>query len=550
MPLTLLVLLAINVLVSFVSYRIDLTADKRYTISKPTKALMQKLDAPVNITIYLDGDLNAGFLRLKRATAELLDDLSSYGNHAISCEFVNPSDAETVEMRNKQYEDLVNEGMSPTVIYEKTSDGQSTQKVIFPWAKVQYKSKTRYVLLLKNMQGNSGEQNLNISIETLEYEFTDVLRTMSQTKVNKIAFIEGHGELPEHNTFDVSTALSKYFQIDRGILGDDPRILNDYKAIIVAGPQEKFSESDKFIIDQYIMQGGRVLWMLDGVRMDANALSTSGISPAIPLDLNLTDQLFRYGVRINPVILQDEQCMLIPVNTGQGQGTSDFQPMPWYFAPLLNTSPFHAATRNVTALSSNFVSAIDFVGNDTKLRKEVLLATSSATHVIATPGTIDVNSVSINPNHFNQTHIPVGVAVEGVFQSVFAHRMKPDNLLSVAPIRKESVPTKQIVLASGTIMSNDYEHGQALPAGYDRYTQKQFGNRDFVVNALLYLADDEGWIDLRNKEFTLRLLNKSITRRDRRFYQYLNVGTPLCLLLLFGIGFMLWRKRKYGQSES
>ncbi len=549
LPTCLVGIVLLNIAVSFTSVRIDLTSDKRYTLSEPTQRFMGKLDAPIHLTIYLDGELNASFLGLKRATAELLDDLSRYSTQPINYRFVDPTQAENDEQRNQQYEALIEQGMNPTVIYEKSKDGQAQQKVIFPWAKITYKEKTSIFSLLKNIQGNSGEENLNISIENLEYELMDALRKMIDTEVDRIAFIEGHGELSEQNTYDISTALSQYFQVDRGVLDNNARILDGYKAIIIAAPQTPFSESDKFIIDQYIMRGGRVLWLIDGVKFDNKALSTTGISPAIPLELNLTDQLFRYGVRINPELIQDEQCMLIPVNISGDANNADFQPMPWYFAPLLNTSPYHATTRSISPVSTSFASTIDFVGSNNKVNAQVLLATSAATHIISTPSTIDVNSVKITPDYFKHKYIPVGVALEGAFESVWSHRMRPEGIIGQSEIRKESVPTRQIVIASGSAISNEIEQGKALPLGYDRYTQKQFGNRDFLLNAILYLSDDEGWIDLRKKDFTLRLLNQNKTRTQRTLYQWINVVLPLALLLVFGILFTYTRKRKYGHHS-
>lgn len=539
-----LLTILLNILSIKFFHRIDMTEDKRYSISTPTKELMRKLPEQLSVTIYLDGDMNTGFLQLKRAVAELLDELSVYASHKLQYHFCNPTTLTGIE-QERLYEEFEKLGIHPTVIHERNSEGKAVQRMLFPWAKITIGNRSETICLLKNIRGLSGEENLNISIENLEFAFTDATRLLCQTEITKIAFIEGHGELSEYHTWDISHALSRYFQIDRGQLNNDPAILSPYKAIIIASPREKFTEQDKFIIDQYIMNGGRVLWLLDGVRLDENSLSTTGISPTISLDLNLTDMLFRYGVRINPMIIQDEQCLMVPVNVATEGTTPQFQPMPWYFAPLLLTSPNHSISRNIAQVSGSFVSCIDLVGDDTRIQKDILLASSNATHLISAPAAINVEEFEITDNYFNIAHVPVGVALEGSFESVFAHRMIPEGITNTREIQKESRLTKQIVLASGSFIGNEIENGQPLPVGYDRYSQTQFGNRDLLVNSMLYLTDDEGWINLRNKELTIRLLNKNISRTNKHLIQLINVVLPLICLMLFGCIFLFVRRWKY-----
>lgn len=539
-----LLTILLNILSIKFFHRIDMTEDKRYSISTPTKELMRNLPEQLSVTIYLDGEMNTGFLQLKRAVAELLDELSVYASHKLQYHFCNPTTLTGIE-QERLYEEFEKLGIHPTVIHERNSEGKAVQRMLFPWAKITIGNRSETICLLKNIRGLSGEENLNISIENLEFAFTDATRLLCQTEITKIAFIEGHGELSEYHTWDISHALSRYFQIDRGQLNNDPAILSPYKAIIIASPREKFTEQDKFIIDQYIMNGGRVLWLLDGVRLDENSLSTTGISPTIPMDLNLTDMLFRYGVRINPMIIQDEQCLMVPVNVATEGTTPQFQPMPWYFAPLLLTSPNHSISRNIAQVSGSFVSCIDLVGDDTRIQKDILLASSNATHLICAPTAINVEEFEITDNYFNIAHVPVGVALEGSFESVFAHRMIPEGITNTREIQKESRLTKQIVLASGSFIGNEIEDGQPLPVGYDRYSQTLFGNRDLLVNSLLYLTDDEGWINLRNKELTIRLLNKNISRTNKHLIQLINVVLPLICLMLFGCIFLFVRRWKY-----
>ncbi len=548
------IILLISVLVivcisSFYHFRIDLTSDKRYSISKQTKNLMEKLDGNLKVTVYLDGDLNPGFQRLKKSTGELLDELSVYTEKSIGISYINPSIAESQEQRERKYAELEAAGFTATAVYEHDKEGKAIQKIIFPWIEISYKGKKVAVCLLKNIRGNSGEENLNISIENLEFEITDGIRRLVNTQVSKIAFMEGHGELSEPETYDISKSLSRYFQIDRGVLGTNAAVLDNYKVIIIAKPTKPFSESDKFIIDQYIMRGGRVLWLLDGVRVSKENLSVSGLSPAMELDVNLSDQLFRYGVRINPVLLQDVQCSSVPVNIAPSGTTPQFEPSPWYFAPLLLASPEHPVTRNITEVRSEFCSGIDIVGDNKQAKYQLLLATSDNTHILGTPTTIDLSQKikATDKSYFNVGYVPVSVAMEGNFESVFANRMIPKGLSNVLAVRKQSFKTRQIVVANGNIIRNEIalKDSATIPLGFDRYMNQQFGNKDFIQNAVLYLADDDGWMQLRNREMKLRLLNKQLVSENRLTWQLMNVLFPLCLLLIFGVAYQIVRKRKY-----
>ena len=535
----------------FFFFRIDLTSEKRYSISQPTKTLLKKANAPLEVSIYLDGDLNPGFTRLKNSTKNLLDEMSVYAAEGIDMEFINPSTAATQAEREQKYLELEAEGMTPTAIYERDKEGKSIQKIVFPWVKMTYGNKTVVVNLLKNIRGLQGEENLNISIENLEFEITDGIRRLINSQVSKIAFIEGHGELNEAQTYDISKVLSRYFQIDRGTLATDATILAEYKAIIIAKPTQPFSESDKYIIDQYIMNGGKVLWLMDGVRVSMENLSATGISPAIALDLNLDDLLFKYGIRIQPVLLQDVQCASVPVNIAPEGAQPQFEPTPWFFAPLLLTSSQHPISKNITEVRSEFVSTIEVVGENNNTKASLLLATSDNTHVFSTPATIDLSEThdTKDKNYFNMGYMPVSVLVEGEFESNFANRMRPKEITNAFPLLKKSLKTRQIFVADGDIIRNETNgiasDSTTLPLGFDRYMNQQFGNRDFIANAVLYLTDDEGWIDLRSRSLKLRLLNKQLVNNERLTIQLVSILTPLLLLAIFAVLYNILRKRKY-----
>ncbi len=535
----------------FFFFRIDLTSEKRYSISQPTKTLLEKAKAPLEVSIYLEGDLNPGFTRLKNSTKSLLDEMSVYAAEGIDMEFINPSIAATQAEREQKYMELEAEGMTPTAIYERDKEGKSIQKIVFPWVKITYGNKTVVVNLLKNIRGLQGEENLNISIENLEFEITDGIRRLINSQVSKIAFIEGHGELNEAETYDISKVLSRYFQIDRGTLATDATILTEYKAIIIAKPTQPFSESDKYIIDQYIMNGGKVLWLMDGVRVSMENLSTTGISPAIALDLNLDDLLFKYGIRIQPVLLQDVQCASVPVNIAPEGTQPQFEPTPWFFAPLLLTSSQHPISKSITEVRSEFVSTIEVVGENNNTKASLLLATSDNTHVFSTPATIDLSEThdTKDKNYFNMSYMPVSVLMEGEFESNFANRMRPKEISNAFPLLKKSLKTRQIFVADGDIIRNETNgiasDSTTLPLGFDRYMNQQFGNREFIANAVLYLTDDEGWIDLRSRSLKLRLLNKQLVNKERLTIQLVSILTPLLLLAIFAVLYNILRKRKY-----
>ena len=530
-------LVLINILVHHFVVRWDMTNDRRYSIAPTTQALMQTLDAPLQVTILLDGELNAGFLRLQRATIEMVEELEATRGER--------REARGAEIGYRVSAENIPQGLPPTVIHERTHKGQTAQTTIYPYALVSYKGKTTIIELLRNNRRLSGEENLNHSIENLEFAFVEAIHSLTRESVEKIAFLEGHGELSEAEVYDLSQALSRYYQIDRGTLGDETGILDDYRAVIIADPQLPFSEKDKYILDQYLMQGGRILWVVNGVRFSSDFLSSQGKTPIIPLDLQLNDMLFRYGIRVNPALVQDLQCLPMPVDVSSDPQNPNWQPMPWTYAPLLLTSQASPITRNVMQVSATMASCIDFVGGEDGIRKETLLATSTNSKLTGTPAEVDLSMFEGSESDFQHAFIPVAASLEGVFPSLYAHLLPPEELTIHAPLRKQSEPTKQIVVAAGSTIRNEWQQGQPLPLGYDRYTQTQFGNRDFMVNAVLYLTDDTGWMSLRQKQITLRLLNDQRARDQRVLAQVISIIVPLTLLAIIGIVVIIVRKKRY-----
>ncbi len=522
--------------------RWDLTDDRHYSLSEATKTLLKQTNAPIEVTLLLDGDLNAGFTRLKKATEELMDEMSVYADLSLTL----PS-REGTELQDSL-------GLRPIVIHEREQNGKTAQTTIYPYALISYKGRGAVVTLLKNTRGLSGEENLNNSIEQLEYAFAEALHRLQQTELPRIAIIEGHGEPDERYVWDLEQTLSQYFYVDRGAIiipeqGVDVHLLDGYKAIIIANPQTAFSDIERFIIDQYIMRGGTVLWVVNGVRFSNDVLQSDGFTPIIPLDLGITDMLFRYGIRINPALVQDLQCMTIPVNVSEDPQTPNLQPFPWTYAPLLLTSNSSPITRNTGQVMSTFVSPIDAVGGEDGIDKRVLLATSTATRVTATPGEVNLNDLQPDLEAFRYQYVPVAVSLEGTFNSAFAHRMMPDSIVSDEPIRKQSVATRQVVVGSGSIIMNEVERNQVLPMGYDRYNQIQFSNRDFIANVLLWLTDSEGLIQLREKTVALRLLNDKRAHDERARVQAISTISPIAILALLGGVIWIIRKRKYASKK-
>lgn len=531
----------LNLLAYLFVIRVDMTDDKHYSLSEASIELLRKTEASIDITLFLQGDLNAGFERLQRATKETIEEMSVHSDIHFSIEDLQSSYSK---------EEAERMGMRPIVIHEREQDGKTAQTTIYPYALIQYKGKKAVVALLKNTRGLSGEENLNASIEQMEFAFMEALSLLLQTETPRIAIIEGHGEPDETHTYDLMTALSRYFQVDRGQISGidsivDAHILDDYRAILILAPQTPFSDQERFIIDQYLMRGGSILWAIDGIRLSEEVLQQEGFTPIIPLDLGLSEMFFRYGIRINPALVQDIQCLPIPVNVSSDPEQPNLQPMPWTYAPLLLTSQGSPITRNMGQVMSTFVSPIEAVGGEDGIEKRVLLATSTASCLTATPGKVDLNDMNPDIEQFKYQYIPIAVSLEGAFPSAYAHRMMPDGIASDEKIRKQSTPTRQIVIASGSIVINETQKGQILPMGYDRYSGMQFSNRDMIVNCLLWLTDSEGLINLREKDITLRLLNDKRAHDERLTVQLISTISPIAILALVGGVVMIIRKRKY-----
>lgn len=544
----------INYLASSWIFRFDLTAEKRFSLADITKDFLTGMDEPVFAKVYLEGDLNVGFERLSRSVEEKLNEFRVYAGSNVDYQYVDLSENSNDAKRARKH--LSELGVKPVPVFETNEDGSRKRTLVYPFVVFQKNDKEVAVNLLENMPGRSGAENLNASIEGLEYKFTDALRRLLMTEKRKIAFLEGHGELDELDVIDATDALSRYYQVDRGNPGNNPDMLKPYEAVIIARPTEAFTESEKFVIDQYIMNGGRVLWMVDAINASLDSLQNTMQTVGLPLDVNLNDQLFRYGFRINPTLVQDVQAGVIPVNVAPPGESSRFVPMPWIFNPLLNTNSQHPATRHVNLVKGEFVSSVDTVGADLPTTVTPLLRTSSHSREMQSPVFISLAHVEEQPRreNFPQSYISVGYASEGVFPSVFKHRPVPPGVnFPVEKRRDESVPTKMIVVGDGDIIKNDVRRRETgnpriIPLGFDEATNQTYGNKNFILNAINYLTDDEGWMDLRTRNYQLRLLNRDKVANESVKWKAINLGIPLLLVILAGVVVPFVRKKRFGRK--
>ena len=548
-PIVVAAIAIVLIFTRFAFFRIDLTAEKRYTLSGATKEQLKQIHEPLLLKMYLCGDLDANMLRLSKAVEEMVEEMNIKAEYPITIEKIDPNKEVDDEARYANYYKLENRGLRGMSVTKREKNGAMTEQILFPWAELCSSRDTMAISLMSASNGISGEEAVNAAVEDLEFQIIDAVRVLNRTEVKKVAFIEGHDELSE---IEVSDALSRYFQIDRGVLGYDANVLDGYSAIIIAKPMTAYSERDKFIIDQYIMRGGRVLWLIDGARMSNDMLSEGGVSPLIKLDVNLNDILFRYGVRVTPTILEDMQCAYIPINMARPGEEARFEPIPWFFTPLLQVSPYHPITKMISPVKADFASGIELVG-DTTVRKEIILATGNASHVHFAPSQVDVSAaVQVEPEeYFNNAYIPVAVSLEGSFTSAFMHRLVPDSL-NTSNIIEKSINTRMIVVADGDIIRNDIEKYNSelmlVPLGYDRVTKQTHGNKNFIINSLLYLTDDEGVMNLRNRKVELRLLNRAVVNSNRNLIIAFNTIIPLVIIALFGGVFFIIRKRKYSKK--
>ncbi|MBQ8958482.1 MAG: gliding motility-associated ABC transporter substrate-binding protein GldG [Bacteroidales bacterium] len=567
--ITVAIVVLVNVIGSYVFTRFDLTSEKRYTLSPTTKDILNDLNDYVYFKVYLDGDFPAGFKKLRRETKEMLDEFRAYSKY-IDYEFINPSESSDANERNEIYKQLYQSGLNPTNLVDKNNDGSTRQMVIWPGALVSYRNNTEIAIdLLENQIGQSSEEALNASMQNLEFRLIDAVKKVTRLMKPNIAFIEGHGELGEQEVYDIAQTLSQNYNVVRLEIDGkidalihrtqdeerDVKAFPSFDAIIIAKPTMAFSEKDKFLIDQYIMHGGKVLWMVEPVYATMDSLQSQESTIGIEQDLNLDDMLFKYGVRLNRDLLLDLTCAALPVRTGQMAGQAQLEFFRWYYFPLLQSASEHPMVRNMNSIKADFVSSMEATTSAIGVEQIPLLKTSNYTKVSGAPVFISLAMLRQAPDQrmFTTRGRNVAYLLKGSFQSLYANRI-PQEIVDdqATDFMEESKPTAMIVVADGDIIRNqiDIRTRRPLPLGYDQYTQNTYANKEFIENAIGYLVDGDGLIDIRSRELKVRLLDPTKVNQQRVKWQVVNTLVPILLIVFLGFVMAALRKVTYSKKST
>jgi gliding-associated putative ABC transporter substrate-binding component GldG len=536
-------ILGIFILIFIVNYlankyrlRWDLTADNRYTLSKTTHNLLDNIENNLSIKVYLKGDFPSDFKRLQQETKQHLNELKAI-NSNIHFQFINPSSLE---------EKLINEGLQPSRLTIE-EEGLFSEKIIFPWAVIKYKKKKTLVPLLIETGSNQKEQLQN-SIENLEYIFSKAITEVIYKKTKTIAVLKGNGEPNDIYLFDFLSSLKEKYRLapfTLNKLDEEPqKTLSDlkkYDLAIIIKPTQAFSEEQKLILDQYIINGGKTLWMIDNTTAEMDSLHQTGEALFTPRELHLTDLLFSYGVRINYNLVEDLYSSKIAIATGNIGNKTQFKQFLWRYYPLITPNTQHPISKKIEPVNLRFPSDIDTLKNG--IRKTILLQSSALTKTTGLPAIVSLSSIAenIRPEAYNIKPKNLGVLLEGEFKSAYQHRTKAFN----TDFKDISPQNKMIVIADGDIALNQIKDGQALRMDLDTWTGQHFGNKDFILNAVDYLLDDIGLIDLRSKSLDIKTLNREKIKKEKKFWQFINIILPLLLLGLSGMVFTYYRKREF-----
>ncbi|MFN8436661.1 MAG: gliding motility-associated ABC transporter substrate-binding protein GldG [Cytophagales bacterium] len=534
----------VNIIASNYFFRIDLTEEKRYTISDASKSVIKKLDDQIFIDVYLEGDFPPMYKRLQKAVKETINELKIYNNRNIQVRYTDPMSETDEAKRNRFLSQLVRKGIQPTQLVSNEKDAQ-TNKIVFPGAIVSYGSREIPIMFLKGNRGEGEEQMVNQSIENIEYELITAIKEVSTMEKKKIAFLYGHGELDSLQTLDIRKELSQYYQVKQVDLGRVPN-LDNFDALVMAKPSLKFNDEDKLKIDQFVVNGGKALFFIDAIHIKLDSLKENG-SLAYPYELNLDDLFFKWGIRFNQDLVQDISCTRLPVNVGNVGNQPKFVLMPWRFSPvIMNFAENSSIVRNMDALLCNFVGTLDTLKTK-DLVKTPLAFTSKYTKVVGAPVEVSLDEMKEKPQpeEFKQKNKIISCLIEGKFSSSYAYR----------PLFKEQYPgivqtkndSKVLFFADGDFIANDYDpvKQQIVPLGTNKYTKESHANKDFVVNTLNYMLDSNGLIHIRNKQISLRPLDKIKIEKDKKKWQILNVLVPLVLVLILGVLKFQYRKKKY-----
>ena len=551
--LTVFVILAIvNVIGHFVFKRFDLTSDKRYTLSETSLQIVSEVSKPLYIDVFLEGQFPGEFKKLQTETQQLLEEFKSQNSNIIF-QFVNPLENE--EEREQVMQSFAERGLTPVNV-TLNDKGQQTQEVVFPWAIATYGDRSVKIPLLKNMMGASTAEKVVSSVQHLEYAFANALNTVAKSKEKKVAVIKGNGELHDILIADFVKSVRDNYYIGTFTLDsvakspiESLKYLNKYDLAIIAKPTEAFTDAEKQVLDQFIMKGGKTLWLIDPVNIDMDSLyNETGSNLAFPRDLNLNDMFFKYGIRMRPDLVKDIMATPISLATGEQGSATQYTQYPWLYSPMVYPSQNakHPIVSNLDGIKFEFASPIELLKNE--IKKTTLLQTSQYSKAIGTPIEINLNMVSERPKQKDfiaAGNIPVAVLMEGKFHSVFENRVLPFKDNAFLPSGKDN---KMIVISDGNIIQNQLDKdNQPLELGYDKWTNNLYANKEFLLNCVNYLLDDNGLINIRSKEVDLPILDNEKVYANYTFSQIITVGAPILILLVFGVLFTFLRKRKYSK---
>ncbi|WP_437395666.1 gliding motility-associated ABC transporter substrate-binding protein GldG [Flagellimonas lutimaris] len=535
----------INLLANFVYTRFDLTEDKRYTLSGPAVEVAQKFETPVIVDVLLDGNIPAEFSKLKAETIQLLESFGSK-NSNIKYSLVDP--LEGTENPQETVAQLQSLGLQPANVTVE-ENGKVSNELVFPWAMVNYNDQTVKVPLLKNKLGSTAEDRINNSVQLLEYAFADAFTKLSIEEKKNIAVIKGNGELDDIFIADYLTTIRDYYNIGAitldSVATNPQNVLEQLKSFdlaIIAKPTEAFTDQEKYVMDQYMVQGGKSIWMVDQVNMEMDSIyAGGGEAIAIPRDLNLKDLFFRYGVRINPVLVNDLYFTQIVLASGEGND-SQYNPLPWLYYPMVFSQNNHPINTNIEAVRFQFTSPMDVLEND--YQKTILLQSSPLSKTDGIPRVVSLDMINQQPDRETYTNgnLPLAVLIEGSFTSMYKNRVKP---LKLQNTLEEGPENKMIVISDGDVIKNQLRNGRPLELGYDKWTNSFYGNKEFLVNSTNYLLDNTGLINIRNKKVSIPLLDVKKIAEQKTKWQLVNIGLPVVLTLLFGLFFSYYRKRKF-----
>ncbi|WP_431241700.1 gliding motility-associated ABC transporter substrate-binding protein GldG [Flavobacterium sp. P21] len=548
--ITIFILIVLNVLGSLFFHRFDLTKDKRYTLSETSLNIVKQVKNPLSIKIYMQGELPADFRRLQQETKQLLEEFQAY-NSNIVFEFVNPMENEDESM--EMVKSLYQKGLTPVNI---TVDdkGKQSQAMVFPWAIAVYDNKEVNIPLLKNIMGANTEQKVKGSIQHLEYSIADAINKITKAKQKKVAYIKGNGELNEVHVANMLRQIKESYYIGPFTLDSvakDPNgtlnALKKYDLAIISKPTEAFSDEEKEVLDQFVMNGGKTIWLIDQVVADMDSLyNQAGATLAYPRDLNLNDMFFKYGIRINPDLVKDEIGSPLKLATGEQGSATQYQEFKWKFAPIVIPASQHPIVKNLGGIKFDFANQIDTLKNG--IKKTVLLQSSPYSKKIGSPTEINLNIVTEKTSpqdYLNKGNLPMAVLLEGSFHSAFQNRVLP---FKESSFLAQGKPNKMIVIADGDLARNQLDKNMMpVELGYDQRTGNLYDNKDFIMNCINYLLDDTGLINIRSKDVELPLLDKEKVYENYTATQFITIGLPILILLVFGLAFTFIRKRKYSK---